>query len=73
MPFNELQRRIGRKTIGAKLLAEVPVILQCYDLLEFESKDIRTFEFQERRRLLSEILGELNSETKKVFRITEVG
>jgi DNA ligase-1 len=72
LPFNELQRRIGRKTIGAKLLAEVPVILQCYDLLEFESKDIRMFEFQERRRLLSEVLGELNSETKKIFRITEV-
>lgn len=71
LSFNELQRRIGRKTIGAKLLAEVPVILQCYDLLEFESTDIRAFEFQERRRILSEILDGLETETKKVFQITE--
>ncbi len=54
LPFNELQRRIGRKTVGKKLLAEVPVILQCYDLLEYESKDIRTFEFRTRREFLEQ-------------------
>ena len=29
MPFTELQKRIGRKNLSAKILAEVPVILQC--------------------------------------------
>ena len=70
MPFNELQRRIGRKTVGKKLLAEVPVILQCYDLTEFESKDIRTFEFRTRREFLGQVLDILDDETRKVFRLT---
>ena len=34
LPFGELQRRIGRKKVGAKLLREVPCALMCYDLLE---------------------------------------
>ena len=33
-PFAQLQRRIGRKTLGKKILAEVPVVLMAYDLLE---------------------------------------
>ncbi|MDQ6786991.1 MAG: ATP-dependent DNA ligase, partial [Acidobacteriota bacterium] len=41
MPFNELQKRIGRKNLSAKLLSEVPVILQTYDLLEFDGEDLR--------------------------------
>ena len=32
LPFSELQKRLGRKTIGADLLLEVPVILVAYDL-----------------------------------------
>ena len=34
LPFAQLQRRIGRKTVGKTLLAEVPVVLVAYDLLE---------------------------------------
>ena len=34
LPFAQLQRRIGRKTLGRKILAEVPVVLVAYDLLE---------------------------------------
>ncbi|MEO8074427.1 MAG: ATP-dependent DNA ligase, partial [Acidobacteriota bacterium] len=71
MPFNELQRRIGRKTVGKKLLAEVPVILQCYDLLEYESKDIRSFEFRTRREFLEQTARSLDEETRRVFRLTE--
>jgi DNA ligase-1 len=36
LPFAQLQRRIGRKTLGPKILAEVPVVLVAYDLLEHE-------------------------------------
>ena len=32
--FALLQRRIGRKKLSAKILAEVPVVLLCFDLLE---------------------------------------
>ena len=34
LPFARLQKRIGRKTVPKKLLAEAPVILKAYDLLE---------------------------------------
>ncbi len=41
MPFSALQRRIGRKKPGAKTLADYPVILRCYDLLEVGGVDVR--------------------------------
>jgi DNA ligase-1 len=71
MPFTELQKRIGRKNLSAKILAEVPIILQCYDLLEYESRDIRPFEFRVRREFLERILSNLPDEARRVFRITE--
>ena len=40
-PFAELQKRIGRKTLGAKLLRDIPVVLLAYDLLEWEGRDLR--------------------------------
>ena len=54
LPFGQLQRRIGRKTVGKKLLTEVPVVLMCYDLLEHAGEDIRERPMQERRALLEE-------------------
>lgn len=72
LPFTELQRRIGRKTIGKKLLAEVPVILQCYDILEFEGKDIRAETLRERRKLLEKVTSKLPDEAKQIFRPTEI-
>jgi len=71
MPFTELQKRIGRKNLSAKILAEVPVILQCYDLLEYENKDIRSFEFRVRREFLEQILSKIPDEPREIFRITE--
>jgi DNA ligase-1 len=41
-PFALLQQRIGRKTLGAKLLADVPVVLLAYDLLEWRGADWRS-------------------------------
>ena len=71
MLFNDLQRRIGRKTLGAKLLSEVPVILQCYDLLEFQAADIRPLEFKTRREYLEKTIENLDDESKKTLRLTE--
>ncbi len=53
--FNDLQTRIGRKTISAALLKKVPVILKAYDLLEWQGKDIRNLPFIERRKLLEQL------------------
>ena len=54
LPFAQLQRRIGRKTLGPKMLADVPVVLMCYDLLEIGGTDIRAEPMTERRRRLDE-------------------
>jgi DNA ligase-1 len=40
-PFALLQQRIGRKTLGPKLLAAAPVVFMAYDLLESEGIDRR--------------------------------
>ena len=65
MPFTELQRRIGRKNLSAKILSEVPVILQAYDLIETEGRDIREFEFRDRREMLERIVSNLPGEVIK--------
>lgn len=50
--FNDLQTRIGRKTVSKSLLEKTPVILKAYDLLEWKDNDIRDLPFSERRDLL---------------------
>jgi ATP-dependent DNA ligase len=61
MPFGQLQRRIGRKTLGKKLLAEVPVVLLAYDLLEDGAQDIRERPLEERRARLEEIVARMGA------------
>jgi len=63
LPFSELQRRIGRKQVGKKLLEEVPVILLAYDLLEHRGRDIRRRPLQQRRAALADLLAELGDPT----------
>ena len=57
--FNDLQTRIGRKTVSAALLKKVPVILKAYDLLEWQGKDIRDQPFNKRRKLLEDLYQSL--------------
>lgn len=57
LPFAQLQRRIGRKTLGPKILAEVPVVLLAYDLLEHEGRDVREQPLSWRRAQLDNLLG----------------
>ncbi len=52
LPFAQLQRRIGRKTVGKTILAEVPVVLVAYDLLEDGGLDVRTRDLSWRRSRL---------------------
>ncbi|MCU4118078.1 ATP-dependent DNA ligase [Variovorax sp. N23] len=58
-PFAELQRRIGRKTVGAKLLREIPVVLLGYDLLEWQGRDLRAVPQQERRAWMDELVTQV--------------
>ncbi|MFQ3566336.1 MAG: ATP-dependent DNA ligase [Aggregatilineales bacterium] len=59
LPFAQLQRRIGRKTLGKKLLQEVPVVYLAYDLLEREGEDIRAWPLRERRAALEALVAAL--------------
>lgn len=72
MPFTELQKRIGRKNLSAKILAEVPVILQVYDILEYEGRDIRPLEIRTRREFLEKVVENLDEATRRIFRPTEL-
>ena len=54
--FALLQQRIGRKTLGKKILADVPVTFMAYDLLEVNSQDIRMQPQHARRKQLEQIL-----------------
>ena len=60
--FNALQARIGRKTVPKKLLAEAPVVLHAYDLLEWQGNDIRNRPFAERRAVLESACANLPPE-----------
>ena len=55
-PFARLQRRIGRKTLGKKILAEVPVVLLVYDLLEWDGRDVRGEPLEWRRETLERLV-----------------
>jgi DNA ligase-1 len=59
LPFAQLQRRIGRKALGPKILADVPVVLLAYDLLEWGGEDIRAWPLERRRAQLSELASAL--------------
>jgi DNA ligase 1 len=50
--FAALQKRLNRKVLGKKLLAEVPVRFVAYDLLEDEGLDLRALPQHERRARL---------------------
>jgi DNA ligase-1 len=56
LPFAQLQKRIGRKTLGPKILSDVPVVLLTYDILEYEGRDIRSQPLHQRRALLEQLL-----------------
>ncbi|GFE63587.1 ATP-dependent DNA ligase [Litoreibacter roseus] len=59
LPFNALQKRIGRKTVPKKLLSEAPAILYAYDLLEHEGQDIRDAGYDTRRDHLRALIADL--------------
>ncbi len=57
-PFAALQKRMGRKVLGAKLLADLPAVLVAYDLLELDGVDVRQLPQHERRALLEQLVAQ---------------
>lgn len=60
LPFQSLQRRLGRKAPGKKLLGEVPASLVAFDLLESNGTDLRDRPFAERRKMLDSLVESTN-------------
>ncbi|MGD1900407.1 MAG: ATP-dependent DNA ligase [Phormidesmis sp.] len=52
LDFNFLQKRLGRKKVSKKLMAENPVHFIAYDLLEIDGEDVRSQPLSERRAAL---------------------
>jgi DNA ligase-1 len=48
-PFADLQQRLNRKTVDARLMATHPAGIRAYDLLAANGEDVRTLTFAERR------------------------
>lgn len=58
-PFAELQKRIGRKAVSARLMKDLPVVLLAYDILEWEGRDMRSRPQAQRRELLDDVVTQL--------------
>ncbi|ALM82510.1 ATP-dependent DNA ligase [Bordetella sp. N] len=65
-PFAHLQRRLGRKNVGARLLADAPVVLLAYDLLELEGVDLRKQPQAARRAALERVAEKVTSSYLKL-------
>jgi len=61
LPFAQMQRRIGRKVLGPKILADVPVVVLAYDLLEWGGEDIRAWPLERRRETLAALVESLRA------------
>lgn len=61
LDYGDLKHRIGPRTVTARLVREVPVVLFAFDLLEFEFADIRSRSLLSRRALLAEVLKRLDA------------
>lgn len=64
LPFAQLQRRIGRKNVTAKIRADIPIVLVAYDLLELANEDVRDHTLSWRREKLSALVNGANAESR---------
>ncbi len=60
--FSDLQQRLNRKTVAAKMRAKYPVFVRCYDLLQAADEDLRGLGFGARRLRLERFVETLDPE-----------
>ncbi|WP_334161495.1 cisplatin damage response ATP-dependent DNA ligase [Phenylobacterium sp.] len=60
-PFADLQQRLNRKVVDAKLMAAYPAAIRAYDILAEGREDTRTLPFAERRRRLEAFVAKEHS------------
>ena len=58
--FNDLQTRLGRKTVSARMLASHPAALRAYDLLLLDGQDLRAQPLTARRAALEGLTPRLD-------------
>ena len=56
LPFAELQKRLGRKTVNSELLAATPIIFVAYDVLYAGDRVLIEEPLHERRRTLEQLV-----------------
>lgn len=56
LKFQELQKRIGRKSVSKKLMKEIPIVIMAYDILELDGIDLRDTKYVQRRIELSRLI-----------------
>ncbi len=61
-PFGDLQQRLNRKTVDAKLVRAFPASIRAYDLLAERGEDTRALPFAERRKRLEQFIANNPSE-----------
>ncbi|NBC65038.1 MAG: ATP-dependent DNA ligase [Bacteroidetes bacterium] len=70
LPFQLLQKRMGIKKPGKKVLEKYPVLFIAYDLLYTKGKPIFDLKLPERRTLLEELADEYHLPTSVQFAIS---
>jgi ATP-dependent DNA ligase len=71
-PFAVLQTRIGRKRLSPKVLAETPVALVAYDLIEAQSIDLRGLSLAERRIRLAQLIDAVDTHALRLSESIEL-
>ena len=69
--FNELQKRLNRKTITSKMLREIPVQVFTYDILELNDEDLRGKPLSHRRKVLEELIEKNSLENISISEIVQ--
>jgi DNA ligase-1 len=60
-PFGDLQQRLNRKTVSAKLIETHPAFIRAYDLLVDGVEDLRALSFADRRKRLEAFVAKHGS------------
>ena len=58
--FSDLQQRLNRKSVSARILTRYPVFVRCYDLLQAGVHDLRQLAFRDRRARLENFVLQLD-------------
>ncbi|HVF27392.1 MAG TPA: ATP-dependent DNA ligase [Pyrinomonadaceae bacterium] len=73
LPFAELQKRLGRKTVGEELLAATPVVFVAYDVLYAGGRVLIDAPLSERRAALEALMAKNSSSIVRLSNAKRIG